>query len=270
MLEQIKTTAQYLLNKTSVRPEVGIILGTGLGGLVREIETVDRFSYEEIPSFPVSTVEGHVGKLVFGSIAGKKVVAMSGRFHSYEGYTASEVVFPIRVMKFLGIRSLFISNAAGAVNPAYKVGDLMVINDHISQFVPNPLIGANEPQLGQRFPDMSEPYHRNMIREAFNIAGKASIYLHEGVYVAVTGPTFETKAEYNMIRVLGGDVVGMSTVQEVIAAVHMGISCFAISVVTDLAIIVPGHPITHEDVLKAARDAEPKLTHLFQELIAGL
>lgn len=270
MIEKINEAVIYLRSQYPEKPVAGIVLGSGLGSFTSAMTIEKEVLYSDIPHFPVSTVEGHVGKLVFGSIAGNKVVAMSGRFHGYEGYAASEVVFPIRVMKFLGIRSLFISNAAGAVNPTYKVGDLMVITDHISQFVPNPLIGANDPQLGPRFPDMSEPYNRNMIREAFNIAGKASIYLHEGVYVAVTGPTFETKAEYNMIRVLGADVVGMSTVQEVIAAVHMGITCFAVSVVTDLAIIEPGHNITHEDVLKAASDAEPRLTHIFSELIAGL
>ena len=201
-------------------------------------------------------------------MSGKKVVAMAGRFHFYEGYAAQDVVFPIRVMKYLGIKTLLLSNAAGGVNTDYKVGDLMIIKDHVSQFTPNPLIGKNEKEFGPRFPDMSEPYNKGLIQKAKEIAKSKGIDVKEGVYISVTGPTFETRAEYRMIQVLGGDAVGMSTVQEVIVAVHMGLPCFAISVITDVGIREEENVITHEEVLHAAKDAEPKLTHIFKELVA--
>jgi len=223
MLDQIKFTTQSIRQKTNYfEPEVGIILGTGLGGLVQEIDVQFILNYEDIPNFVISTVEGHTGKLIFGLLGGKKVVAMQGRFHFYEGYTMQEVVFPVRVMKYLGIKMLFVSNASGGVNPDFEIGELMIINDHINLF-PNPLIGKNEPELGPRFPDMSEPYDKSIIHRAVKIAERLGIKISQGCYVGLTGPTLETPAEYHYIRVIGGDAVGMSTVPEVITARHMGI-----------------------------------------------
>ena len=270
MLTRINEAVSFIKSKYQISPEAGIVLGSGLGSFTKEISIEKEIPYSDIPHFPVSTVEGHSGKLIFGELGGKKIVAMAGRFHYYEGYSAADVVFPIRVMKFLGIRQLFLSNAAGAMNPAFKVGDLMIITDHISQFLANPLIGKNIDELGTRFPDMSEPYKKEIIQKAAAIAAKAGYDIKYGVYVGVTGPTFETRAEYKMLRVLGADTVGMSTVQEVIAAVHMGLPVFAMSVVTDIGIREEENVITHEEVLQAARDAEPKLTHIFKELVAQL
>jgi purine-nucleoside phosphorylase len=246
------------------------VLGSGLGNLAKEISVIKEIPYQEIPHFPVSTVEGHQGKLIFGTLSGKEVVVLSGRFHFYEGYTPAQVVFPIRVMKFLGVETLFLSNAAGGMNKAFGVGDLMIIHDHISFFVVNPLLGKNFEELGPRFPDMSEPYDKHLIAKAKGIAGKLGIPVHEGVYAGVTGPTFETRAEYKLLHIAGGDAVGMSTVQEVIAAKHMGLSVFAMSVITDLGIREDDNIITHEEVLEAAHAAEPKLTAIFSELIASL
>ncbi len=257
---------QYKLNNTTV----GVVLGSGLGNFVQEMQAEKEIAYNEIPHFPVSTVEGHHGKLIFGTIAGKPIIAMSGRFHFYEGYSAEDVVFPIRVLKLLGVQTLLISNAAGGVHPAFRVGDLMIITDHISFATVNPLIGKNDDRLGPRFPDMSEPYKKELIHKAKEIAGNLHISLQEGVYFGVTGPTFETRAEYKMIHVLGGDAVGMSTVQEVIAAVHAGIDVFAMSVITDIGIREEDNIITHEEVLQAAKEAEPKFSAIFRELIASL
>jgi purine-nucleoside phosphorylase len=226
--------------------------------------------YGEIPHFPVSTVEGHSGTLLFGEMGGKKVVAMAGRFHFYEGYPADAVVFPIRVMKFLGINTLLISNAAGGVDPQFRVGDLMVIHDHISFATFNPLIGRNIPDLGPRFPDMSQPYSKAIIAKAGEVAAGLGLTLQHGVYFGVTGPTFETRAEYRMIQMLGAHAVGMSTVQEVIAACHMGVDVFAVSVITDLGIREEDNLITHDEVLHAAREAEPRLTALFKGVVAAL
>jgi purine-nucleoside phosphorylase len=267
MLIKIKETVEYLRTKISFDPEIGIILGTGLGGLVNEIEVHHTIPYEFIPNFPVSTVEGHKGQLIFGKMGGKKIVAMQGRFHYYEGYTMQEITFPIRVMKFLGIKLLILSNASGGVNPGFSVGDLMIIEDHINLMKNNPLIGPNEDDLGTRFPDMSEAYDREMIGLAFSIAEKHGIKLQKGVYTAVSGPTFETPAEYRYIRVIGSDAVGMSTVPEVVAARHMGLRCFAFSVITDLG--VPGKivEITHKEVIDAAAAAEPKMTLVLREMI---
>jgi len=270
MINKIKEAVAFIQSKYKATPSVGIVLGSGLGSFVGEIKIEQEISYSEIPHFPVSTVEGHSGKLILGELSGKKVVAMAGRFHFYEGYAPEEVVFPIRVMKYLGIKTLLLSNAAGGVNTDFKVGDLMIIKDHISQFTPNPLIGKNEKEFGPRFPDMSEPYSKELIQKAKQIALSQSYNIKEGVYLGVTGPTFETRAEYKMIHVLGGDAVGMSTVQEVIVAVHMGLPCFAISVITDVGIREEENVITHEEVLQAAKEAEPKLTYIFKELIAGL
>ena len=269
MLKTIKEATSYINKQTGFEPEAGIILGTGLGGLVSEIEVMHSLHYEEIPHFPVSTVEGHNGKLILGMLAGKKVAAMQGRFHYYEGYTMKEVTFPVRVLKFLGIKQLLLSNASGGVNPEYEIGDLMILNDHIN-LQPNPLVGKNHPELGTRFPDMSEPYDHDMITRAMSIARKHNIRAHQGCYVGVTGPTLETPKEYMYFRIIGGDTVGMSTVPEVIVARQMGVPCFAISIITDLG--VPGRivKVTHEDVQEAAEQSEPKMTIIMKELLQGL
>ncbi|MBC7687706.1 MAG: purine-nucleoside phosphorylase [Aquabacterium sp.] len=270
MIKQINEAVEYIQAIYATSPQVGIVLGSGLGSFTAEMAVETEIDYADIPHFPVSTVEGHSGKLIFGELGGKKVVAMAGRFHFYEGYSPAEVVFPIRVMKFLGITTILISNAAGGMNADFAVGDLMAINDHISFFAFNPLIGENTEKLGPRFPDMSEPYSKALIAKAKTIAAAANITLREGVYCGVTGPTFETRAEYKFLHIAGGDAVGMSTVQEVIAAVHMGVTVFAMSVITDLGIREEENKITHEEVLQAAKEAEPKLTLIFKGLIAGL
>jgi purine-nucleoside phosphorylase len=275
ILQQIEETVTVIrrlypkLNE-SMGPKTGIVLGSGLGNLASEIAVEAAISYNDIPHFPVSTVEGHQGKLIFGQISGKRVVILSGRFHYYEGYTPAQVVYPIRVLKFLGVETLLLSNAAGGMNKAFKVGDLMVIHDHISLFVVNPLLGKNESSLGPRFPDMSEPYSKVLIARAKEIAASLKIPVHEGVYAGVTGPTFETRAEYKLLHIAGGDAVGMSTVQEVIAARHLGLAVFAMSVITDLGIREEDNIITHEEVLQAAAAAEPKLTALFKGIIESL
>ena len=269
MLQKIKESAEFLQNKTNSQPKVGIILGTGLGGLVNEIDIKHSISYKDIPNFPLSTVEGHSGRLIFGNLGGKGVVAMQGRFHFYEGYPMDKVTFPVRVMKLLGIEKLVVSNASGGVNPDYEVGDLMILSDHIN-LIPNPLIGANIAELGPRFPDMSEPYCKDLISKAESIAKVNNLPLQKGVYVALTGPTLETPAEYNHMRIIGGDTVGMSTTPEVIVARHMNIPCFAISVITDLG--VPGkiQKVTHEEIQKVSEVAEPKLTLIIKELIESI
>ncbi len=269
-MEKINEAVKYIQSIYPEKPSVGIVLGSGLGSFTNEIKIEKEIAYGDIPNFPVSTVKGHSGKLIFGELSGKKVVAMSGRFHYYEGYNTEDIILPIRVFKYLGIKTLLLSNAAGATNKVFKVGDLMIINDHISLLTPNPLIGNNNESLGPRFPDMSEPYKKYLINKAKQIALKNNIDVKEGVYVSVTGPTFETKAEYHMINVLGGDAVGMSTVQEVISAVHMDLPVFAISVITDIGIREGENKITHEEVLQAAKEAEPKLACIFKELIALL
>lgn len=269
-LKELKETVKFLQKQYKKTPQVGIVLGSGLGNFMSHIKVEKEVPYSEIPHFPVSTVEGHSGKLIFGKLGEKTVVAMGGRFHFYEGYSPQEVVFPIRVMKLLGIGTLLLSNAAGSVNPSFKVGDIMIIKDHISLFTPNPLVGKNMDEFGPRFPDMSEPYKRSLIGQAKDIAAQNDFDIKEGVYVAVTGPTFETRAEYKMIHVIGGDVVGMSTVQEAIAANHMGLPVFAVSIVTDLGIREDDNIITHEEVLHAAKEAEPRLALLFKELVAAI
>ncbi len=269
MLTKIRETIEYLEAKVSLKPEVGIILGTGLGGLVNEITIQHTMPYEFIPNFPVSTVDGHHGQLIFGTMSGRNIVAMQGRFHYYEGYTMQEITFPVRVMHFLGIKLLILSNASGGLNPEFEVGDIMVIDDHINLLKDNPLIGKNETEIGMRFPDMSNAYDPELIRKAFAIGEKQGIKLKKGVYVAVSGPTYETPAEYNYIRIIGGDAVGMSTVPEVIAARHMGLKCFAVSIISDLG--VPGKivEISHQHVIDAANSAEPKMTKIIKELIAA-
>lgn len=270
MMTKIAEATAFIKNIIGSEPQAGIVLGSGLGSFTKEIKIEKEIPYGDIPHFPVSTVEGHSGKLIYGELSGKKVLAMAGRFHYYEGYAPQEVVFPIRVMKYLGIKTLLLSNAAGGTNPSFKVGDLMIITDHISFLTPNPLIGKNDKELGTRFPDMTEPYKKDLIEKAKIIAVKAGYDIKQGVYISVTGPTFETKAEYKMVKAMGADAVGMSTVQEVITAVHMGLPVFAISVITDIGIREEQNVITHEEVLQAAKDAEPKLTHIFKELVAQL
>lgn len=268
MKARLQEAIAYIRTKYSAEPVAGIVLGSGLGNFTANMEIEVEIPYGDIPNFPVSTVEGHKGRMILGKLEGKPVVVMAGRFHFYEGYSVEEVVFPIRVLKMLGIQTLLISNAAGGVHPDFEVGDLMIINDHISFFTPNPLVGPNDPEMGPRFPDMSEPYNKDLIAKAKAIGAQLNIRLHEGVYTGVTGPTFETRAEYKLIQLVGGHAVGMSTVQEVITAVHMGLKVFAISVITDLGIREEENVITHEEVLAAAKAAEPKLTALFRGLIA--
>ncbi len=268
MLKTIEATANFINEQIADRAEVGIILGSGLGGLVNEIEISNKIPYEEIPNFPVSTVEGHNGQLIFGLLGGKKVLAMQGRFHYYEGYSMRDVTFPVRVMKKMGINNLFVSNATGGLNPDYNIGDLMIINDHINMFPEHPLHGKNIDELGPRFPDMSQVYTKELRHEARLIALKNNIDIKEGVYVGVQGPTFETPAEYKMFRILGGDVVGMSTVPEVIVARHMDMKVFGISIITDSG--VPGEivEISHEEVQEVAMKSEPKMTLILKNLIA--
>ena len=270
IIEQLKETTAYIKNIHSISSQVGVVLGSGLGNFAKELTIEKEISYNDIPHFPISTVEGHTGKLLFGKIGSRQIVAMAGRFHFYEGYEASQVAYPIRVMKYLGIETLLISNAAGGVNPGFRVGDLMIITDHISFATVNPLVGKNHPELGPRFPDMSHPYKKEFIQKAKRIAAAMNIPVKEGVYFGVTGPTFETRAEYKMIQKLGGDAVGMSTVQEVIIAAHMGLSVFAMSVITDIGIREEENTITHQDVLQAAKDAQPRLSAIFKKLIEEL
>jgi purine-nucleoside phosphorylase len=268
MLTQFKQSVEYIQSKISSNPTIGIVLGTGLGGLVKEIEVTTEISYSDIPHFPVSTVESHSGKLIFGKLGGKEVVAMQGRFHYYEGYTLQEVTYPIRVMKMLGIEKLFVSNASGGVNPDFIVGEIMILNDHINFFPGNPLIGKNLDELGPRFPDMSEPYDPTMIQLAKDIAKENDIRIAEGTYLGLTGPTLETPAEYKFVRTIGADAVGMSTVPEVIVARHMDLPCFAISIITDLG--VPGKikKVSLAEVIEVASKQEPKMTLILRELIA--
>jgi len=270
MLETIRETAEFLKSKTEIRPAIGIILGTGLGGLVQEIDIEKAIPYEEIPNFPVSTVEGHSGRLIFGRINGVPVLAMQGRFHYYEGYDMQQVTFPVRVMKAFGIDKLLVSNASGGLNPEFEVGDIMVITDHINMFSDNPLIGKNYNELGPRFPDMSEPYSKELSARALEIGNQFGFDLKQGVYVGTTGPTFETPAEYKMFRVLGADAVGMSTVPEIIVARHMEMTCFGISIITDSG--VPGQivEVSHEEVQEVAAAAEPKMTKVIKQLVTTL
>lgn len=270
VLQNINETVAFIRSHYKPQSEVGVVLGSGLGQFTNELEVEKEISYNEIPHFPISTVEGHKGKLVFGKLGKKNVVVMAGRFHFYEGYSIQEVVYPIRVMKYLGINTLILSNAAGGVNPSFKVGELMIIKDHISQFSVNPLIGKNENAFGTRFPDMSEPYSKELISKAKTIATDLKIDVKEGIYLSVTGPTFETRAEYKMIHFMGADAVGMSTVPEVIVARHMDIPVFAMSVITDIGIREEENIITHEEVLEAAAAAEPKMTAIVKHLVEQL
>ncbi len=266
MLERIKETVSYINEKISTIPEIGIILGSGIGELADEIDADIKISYDDIPNFPVSTVKGHQGQLIFGKLNGVNVVAMQGRFHYYEGYTMQEVTLPIRVMKLLGIKNLFVSNASGGVNPGFEVGDIMFITDHIN-LMPNPLIGENIDDHGPRFVDMSEAYDKRLLSAAKRIARHQGIKYKSGVYAAVTGPTYETPAEYKYIHVLGADAVGMSTVPEVIVARHMGLPVFAVSVISDLGVEGKIIEISHKEVIEAVARVTPKLITLFKHIV---
>jgi purine-nucleoside phosphorylase len=268
MLQKIEATANYIKAKSKFNGKVAVILGSGLGSFADSIETEMAISYAEIPNFPVSTVEGHSGKLIIGKYHGKPIIAMQGRFHFYEGYTMQEVTFPIRVFKMLGVEFLLVSNAAGGINHNFEVGDLMMITDHINLFGTNPLIGKNDNRLGPRFPDMSKAYDPTLCEHARMFARRNSIKLHEGVYVGLTGPSFETPSEYRFLHSIGGDAVGMSTVPEVIVAKHAGLIVFGISVITNNGLAIPDEGNLHSEVVDVATVASPKLEAIFSELIA--
>ena len=267
MWEQVQETVSQIKGKINFTPEYGVILGSGLGSFTDEMKVEYTLPYHEIINFPVSTVQGHKGALVFGTIGDKKVVAMQGRFHFYEGYSMTEVTFPVRVMKFLGVEKLVVSNASGGVNPSYKVGSIVMITDHINMTPEHPLRGKNDERFGPRFVNMSEPYSRKMIAKATELAQELNIEVHEGIYLGLQGPTFETLAEYKMVKILGADCVGMSTVPEVIVARHMDLETFGISVITDMGNEESIGTISHDEVLEAAKSAEPKVRSLIKELI---
>ena len=260
----------YIQSHTDMRPNYMLILGTGLGQLADEMDVIDQIPYDQIPHFPVSTVESHAGKLLFGTLGNKEVVAMQGRFHFYEGYTMQQIVFPVRVLKENGADTLFVSNACGGMNSQYSRGDIMLISDHINLLGDNPLIGPNDDELGPRFPDMSDPYTERLREIAQNVALEESIAMHQGVYVAVSGPMLETKAEYRFLRLIGADVVGMSTIPEVISAVHMGMDVLGISVITDECFPDALEPVNIEDILEAAAMAEPKMTKVIIRVLEKL
>ena len=267
MWEKVQETVKYIKDKTGYTPDYGVILGSGLGSFTDDIEVEYTLPYTEIPNFPVSTVEGHKGALVFGKIGNKKVVAMQGRFHYYEGYSMQEVTFPVRVMKYLGIDKLIVSNASGGVNPNYYVGAVAIITDHINFFPEHPLRGKNDNRFGPRFVNMSEPYNREMIIKAKELAKEHNLEVFEGVYLGLQGPTFETLAEYQMVINMGADCVGMSTVPEVIVAKHMEMDCFGVSVITDMGDVDSIDSISHAEVLEAAKSAEPTVRTLIKQLI---
>lgn len=270
MLETIRETEQYLKSKLPAVPHIAIILGTGLGDLVNDIDIEKEIPYEEIPNFPVSTVEGHSGRLIVGRLGGKPVLAMQGRFHYYEGYKMTEVTFPVRLFQALGVKYLFVSNAAGGINNSFEIGDIMLIEDHINLFPEHPLRGRNYKELGTRFPDMSNAYDKDLRRMVMQIAKDNNIKLQYGVYIGTQGPTFETPSEYNYFRIIGGDAVGMSTVPEVIVANHAGMKVLAFSIITDLGVLGKIVEVTHEDVQDAAKIAQPKMAYLMQEVIKKL
>ncbi len=268
--KQIAETYDYIAPKLPAKPEVGIILGTGLGGLAKEIDVQLELPYQEIPNFPVSTVESHEGKLIIGTLGGKNVMAMQGRFHYYEGYSMPQITFPLRIMKKLGINVLLISNAGGGMNPLFRKGDLMLIDDHINLLGTNPLIGQNLDEFGPRFPDMSEPYSKRLIALAEDIALENKIKVQKGVFVAMPGPSLETRAEYRFLRATGADVVGMSTVPEVIVAVHQGMEVLGISVITDECFPEALQPVNVEEIIRVAAQTEPKLTLIMREVVKRL
>src|SRR5210317_1700355 len=265
MWDKVQETAEYLKRNGIVDPDYGIILGTGLGNLVEKIKIKMAIPYKEIPNFPVSTVEGHSGELIYGELGGKHVVAMKGRFHYYEGWTIEQTVFPVRVMKYIGVEKLIVSNASGGVNPDFEIGDIMLITDHINFLPEHPLRGKNDERFGPRFVDMHEPYSMEMIAKMEKVAAKMDVDLQKGVYLALQGPTFETPAEYRMVKLVGADAVGMSTVPEVIVAKHMGMECFGLSVITDLGIEGKVEPVSHEAVQEAANASEEQISKLVKE-----
>jgi len=270
LISNINETLQVIRKFTTEKYPIGIILGTGLGGLVKEIEVKHQINYEDLPHFPISTVESHHGKLIFGTINGKNLVAMQGRFHYYEGYSMQQIAYPVRVMKFLGVETLLVSNACGGMNPQYRKGDVMIMVDHINMLGDNPLIGKNEDELGPRFPDMSEPYKFELIELAEKIALENQIKVQKGVYIAVPGPNLETRAEYKFLRATGADVVGMSTIPENIVANHMGMKVLGISIVTDECFPDTLKPVNVEEIIATAMQAEPKMTLIMKELIKRL
>lgn len=269
MYNKIQETVKFLKDKGLSHPDFGIVLGTGLGSLVHIIDIKIRIPYRDIPNFPVSTVKGHSGTLIYGKLANKTVIAMQGRFHFYEGWEMNEVTFPIRVMKFLGVENLIVSNASGGVNPNFKVGDVMIITDHINMMPQNPLRGENDERFGPRFVDMHEPYNLKMIDSMERIAEKNNIKIQKGIYLALQGPTFETPAEYKMVSLMGADAVGMSTVPEVVVAKHMGMQCFGLSVITDLGIEGHIEEVSHEAVQEAAKASEKTLSKLVEEFVTN-
>jgi len=270
LFDKIQETTVFIQSRTAIHPTVGIILGSGLGTLVEAVTIANEIEYEDIPHFPVSTVQGHAGKMIFGTLNGKAVVLLAGRFHYYEGYTMEDVTFPVRVMKELGVQTLILSNAAGGMNKNFKVGDLMIIRDHINLFPEHPLRGKNDERLGARFPDMSEPYDLSLIKKAQQIAATQQVNIHTGTYIGLQGPSFETPAEYQWLHIIGGDAVGMSTVPENIVAIHGGMKVFAVSIITDLGIQDNPVKITHEEVLEAAHKAAPILAGIIGELVKEL
>lgn len=267
MWEKVQETVSFIKEKTNFTPEYGVILGSGLGSFTDDIQIEFTLPYNEIPSFPVSTVQGHKGALVFGTIGTKNVVAMQGRFHYYEGYSMQEVTFPVRVLKYLGVTKLIVSNASGGVNPNYEVGSIVILKDHINLMPEHPLRGANDERFGPRFVNMSEPFSLKMITKARELAQNLNIKVQDGIYLGLQGPTFETLSEYKMVKIHGADCVGMSTVPEVIVARHMDLECFGLSVITDMGNEGSIETISHEEVLEAAKKAEPKVRTLIKELI---
>jgi len=270
MLQILQETVSWLRPQIPEEIKTGIILGSGLGDLVNHITEKKEIPYEEIPHFPVSTVEGHSGKLIIGKLGGKPVLALQGRFHYYEGYDMKQVTYPVRVMQFLGFQYLFVSNAAGGMNGSFQVGDIMLIEDHINLFPDHPLRGKNYPEFGVRFPDMCHAYDKDLRKLAMRIAKENNIKLQSGIYVGTQGPTFETPAEYYYFRMIGGDAVGMSTVPEVIVANHAGIKVLAFSIITDLGVIGKVEKISHKEVLEAAQSAQPKMAFIMEEIIKSI
>ena len=267
MLEKIKETADFIRNIIQETPDFAIVLGSGLGALKNEVEAIHTLEYHEIPNFPQTTVVGHGGKLIYGTLEGKKVLMLSGRFHYYEGHDIKTVVFPFRVFHLLGIKNLIVSNASGGVNPNFNVADVMIIRDHINMMPEHPLRGKNLEEFGPRFVDMSEPYNKKMIEVAEKVASDQNIKVHKGIYLALQGPTFETPAEYGMVRAIGGDAVGMSTVPEVIVAKHQGMDCFGISIITDVGGPDIAFSVSHEEVLQAADKAMPNVIKIVKGLV---
>lgn len=267
MLQKIKESATFLKSKITINPKIGIVLGSGLGGLIDEVDIITEILYKDIPNFPISTVVGHHGSLIVGKLNNVEVMVMSGRFHFYEGYTMKEVTFPIQVMKAMGVEKLILSNAAGGMNPTFKIGDVMIIKDHINFFGDNPLMGKNYDELGPRFPSMNEAYSKKFVKLAHQVGKELGIYLQQGVYLGVSGPCYETPAEYRAFYIMGADAVGMSTVPENITARHLGMEVFALSVITDLGVIGTVEEASHEEVLVAAQTAGPKMVKLVSEML---